>query len=126
MPTFDAMVKVEAHPAQRNNPTVKDVQWITDRKYLEEKQKAAGVNEIIMFGGDGSVSEGLQTNFCAFGKDGKLYTAPDELVLAGTVRKVVLQVCRDAGIPVVMQCPKINDLDSWESCFVCSTSRLVK
>ena len=28
------------------------------------------------------------------------------------------------GIPVRFECPKIGDLDKWDSCFVCSTSRL--
>mmetsp|Transcript_108110 Transcript_108110/g.207792 ORF Transcript_108110/g.207792 Transcript_108110/m.207792 type:complete len:375 (-) Transcript_108110:73-1197(-) len=126
MPSIDPMVDVEAHRATRNNPTIKDVQWVNDRQYLEELQKKAGVNEVVMFDADGSVSEGLQTNFFAVSADGVLLTAPDERVLAGTVRKVVLEVAKRNGIPVRMECPSINALSSWDSCFICSTSRLVK
>lgn len=126
MPTIDPMVDVEAHRASRSNPTIKDVQWVNDRQYLEALQKKAGVNEVVMFDADGSVSEGLQTNFFAVSADGVLLTAPDERVLAGTVRKVVLEVAKSNGIPVRMECPNINSLSSWESCFICSTSRLVK
>lgn len=126
MPCIDAMVDVEAHRASRKNPTIKDVQWVIDRQHLEELQRKAGVNEVLMFDGDGSVSEGLQTNFFAVSPDGALLTAPDERVLAGTVRKVVLKVAKENGIPVRMECPSIHDLASWESCFICSTSRLVK
>lgn len=126
LPTMAATVAVEAHEATRRNPTIKDVQWVSDRAQLEEIQKAAGVNEIVMFDATGQITEGLQTNFFALTKDGSLLTAPDEQVLSGTVRKVVLDVAKENGIEVRLKCPNINDLFDWESCFVCSTSRLVK
>lgn len=126
LPFVEPMVAVEAHEAERKNPTIKDVQWVSDRQYLEEMQKKAQVNEVVMFDADGRVTEGLQTNFFAVAADGTVLTAPDERVLAGTVRKVVLEVAEEHGIPVRFECPNINDLNSWESCFVCSTSRLVK
>jgi len=126
LPYVEPMVEVEAHRAERKNPTIKDVQWVSDRKHLEELQRNAGVNEVIMFDVDGQVTEGLQTNFFAIAPDGAVLTAPDERVLAGTVRKVVLEVAHEHGIPVRFECPNIHDLDTWESCFICSTSRLVK
>lgn len=126
LPAMEPMVAAEAHRATRNNPTIKDVQWITDRQRLEELQKVSGVNEIVMIDEDGALTEGLQSNFFAVTADGTLLTAPDERVLAGTVRKVALQVALAAGIPVRLECPKIEDASTWESCFVCSTSRLVK
>jgi branched-subunit amino acid aminotransferase/4-amino-4-deoxychorismate lyase len=126
MPSMEAMVDVQAHRADRSNPTIKDVQWVNDRQHLEEIQRAAGVNEVIMFDKDGCVTEGLQTNVFVFMADGSLMTAPDERVLAGTVRKVVLQVAERENIPVRYECPSIHGLADWESCFICSTSRMVK
>lgn len=126
LPVIASMVATEAHRADRKNPTIKDLQWVSDRSRLEEVQRAAGVNELIMFDAEGRVTEGLQTNFFAVDKDGALLTAPDERVLSGTVRKVVLQVAEQNGIPIRYDCPVIADLASWESCFICSTSRLVK
>lgn len=126
LPYVEPMVAVEAHRAERKNPTIKDVQWVSDRQQLEELQRRAQVNEVIMFDADGRVTEGLQTNFFAVAADGTVLTAPDERVLAGTVRKVVLEVAHQNGIPVRFECPNISDLSTWESCFVCSTSRLVK
>merc|ERR1719487_2377477 len=79
-----------------------------------------------MFDEDGFVTEGLQTNFFAVTADGSVVTAPNEKVLAGTVRKVVLEVTEKHGIPLRLDCPNINDFATWESCFICSTSRLVK
>merc|ERR1712232_587187 len=102
------------------------VQWVKDRQYLEEIQRKAGVNEVLMFDSEGLISEGLQTNFFAIAPDGTTFTAPDERVLAGTVRKVVLQVAQQHGIPVKLECPNIREAASWESCLIGSTSRLAK
>ncbi|CAJ1329282.1 unnamed protein product, partial [Effrenium voratum] len=126
LPFVEATVEVEAHRADRSNPTIKDVQWVNDRQQLEEIiQGNADINEVVMYDAHGCITEGLQTNFFA-SRAGTLFTAPDERVLSGTVRKVVLDVARENGIPVRFECPKIGDLDKWDSCFVCSTSRLVK
>ena len=102
---------------------MKDVQWVNDRQHLEEIQRQLGVNEVIMYDDSGSISEGLQTNFFAE-IDGVLLTAPDDSVLSGTVRKVVLEVAKANGIPVKLECPKMGDINRWGSCFICSTSRL--
>jgi branched-subunit amino acid aminotransferase/4-amino-4-deoxychorismate lyase len=126
LPRVAPMVDIQARPAKRNNPTIKDVQWILDRQHLEELQRQAQVNEIIMYDEKGCVTEGLQTNFFAVSADGTVLTAPDELVLAGTVRKVVLDVVRKHRIPHRLESPRISDASTWESCFICSTSRLVK
>lgn len=124
LPFLEATVAVEAHLAERLNPTVKDVQWVKDRQHLEEIQRQAGVNEVLMYDEAGCVTEGLQTNFFA-ALGGVLYTAPEDRVLPGTVRKVVIEVARSHGIEVKLECPNIADLNRWESCFICSTSRLV-
>lgn len=126
LPYVAPTVDILAHEAKRKNPTVKDVQWVKDRQHLEVLQRKAGVNELIMFDESGDVAEGLQTNFFAVRSDGVLLTAPDDMVLAGTVRKVVLDVARENNIKVLMEPPNIRSLDDWDSCFICSTSRLVK
>lgn len=102
---------------------MKDCQWVNDRQHLEEIQRQLGVNEVIMHDDSGRISEGLQTNFFAE-IDGVLLTAPDDCVLSGTVRKVVLEVSKANGIPVKLECPNMGDINRWGSCFICSTSRL--
>ena len=102
---------------------MKDAQWVNDRQHLEEIQRQLGVNEVIMHDDSGSISEGLQTNFFAE-IDGVLLTAPDDCVLSGTVRKVVLEVSKANGIPVKLECPNMGDINRWGSCFIFSTSRL--
>lgn len=126
MPSIAGMVDVQARMAKRNNPTIKDVQWVHDRQHLEQLQQKAGVNEIVMYDENGYITEGLQTNFFAVSSDGTVFTAPDSLVLAGTVRKVVIEVAQKQGISLRFESPNMKDSSSWESCFICSTSRLVK
>merc|ERR1712048_969745 len=75
LPFVDPMVGVEAHRAERKNPTIKDVKWVNDREHLEELQRRAGVNEVLMFDADGSITEGLQTNFFAVDHEGIVHTA---------------------------------------------------
>ena len=73
--------------------------------------------------GSGAVLEGTQTNFYAV-RGGVVYTA-EEGVLPGTVRSLVLDVCRDAGIDAVLEAPSVAELGEWEGAFITSTSRFV-
>jgi branched-subunit amino acid aminotransferase/4-amino-4-deoxychorismate lyase len=53
----------------------------------------------------------------------QVHTAGDE-VLKGTVRHIVLEVCRKESIPVTELPPRLEDVAKWEGCMVTSTSRL--
>jgi hypothetical protein len=53
-----------------------------------------------------------------------VYTAGDG-VLAGTVRRLVLEVCAAAGVPVVLRAPSLRSVPRWTGCLVSSTSRLL-
>lgn len=56
---------------------------------------------------------------------GCLVTAPDALVLRGTVLEQVLAVCARLQIPVRRECPTLESRPLWTAAFVMSTSRLV-
>lgn len=114
-------IKVQVKGAPRSNAAAKDSEWVRERQSLEDA-KPSDVNEIVLVSEDGSIYEGLSSNFFAV-KDGKLYTA-GEGILLGTVRHIVLQVCEQEGIPVELTPPKVQDASSWEGCMVTSTSRL--
>lgn len=76
-----------------------------------------------MVGADGSVLEGTQTNFYAV-LGGSLVTA-ERGILKGTVRAVVLDVCRTHNIPVRLEAPNMSSIHEWEGAFISSTSRLL-
>lgn len=121
-PRAQPPVRVVMRGSPRQNAAAKDSEWVRQRKALEAGLPA-DVNEAILVGKGGSLYEGLTSNFFAV-MDGTVYTA-GEGVLAGTVREVALAVARREGIPVVLEPPRLADLNRWEGCFITSTSRLL-
>ena len=113
-----------AFGAPRKNAAAKAVSWVRDREGLE-KRKPADANEVVLVDDEGRLLEGLSSNFYALYDDGTLHTAPEGMVLGGTVRKVVLEVCEREGIEVVLEPPSVNDADRFVAAFVSSTSRLL-
>jgi branched-subunit amino acid aminotransferase/4-amino-4-deoxychorismate lyase len=82
-------VAADIYTAERSNPSIKHTQWAVDRKPLEQKM-SADANEVIMQDSLGKLYEGLSSNFFVLdSRDGKIHTAPDTLVLAGTIRGIV-------------------------------------
>eukprot|EP00667_Euglena_gracilis_P013699 EG_transcript_14138 len=115
-------ILVDIRGAPRGNAKAKDTQWVKDRKALEATM-APDVNEILLLDEEGRVLEGTQTNFFAI-VGGVVYTAGDG-VLEGSIRKMVLEECAQAGIPLVLTPPNATEMDRWEEAFISSTSRLV-
>ncbi len=87
---------------------VPDIRWARcDIKSLallpnvlaSQQAKESGAEEAV-FVRDGVLTEGAHTNFGAV-FDGQLVTAPrSNYILAGITREVVLDLCRELGIPV--------------------------
>jgi len=70
---------------------------------------------------DGLITEGSHTNFCAI-RDGNLYTTPlSNNILPGITRKVVLNICREIGIPIFEISIKADELNSYSELFLTST-----
>ena len=116
-------VRLRISGAPRLAATAKDSTWVTARAALEARQ-GADTEEIILTS-EGSLFEGLQTNFFALNVDGILETAPDGTVLAGTVRGLVLAQAKIAGLDVIFRAPQVSQATNWRGAFICSTSRLV-
>jgi branched-subunit amino acid aminotransferase/4-amino-4-deoxychorismate lyase len=57
-------------------------------------------------------------------KDGVLYTA-GEGILLGSVREAVLRRAEELDIPIVLEPPHIDDVDTWDAAFISSTSRML-
>ena len=118
-------VRVEVRGAPRANAAAKDSSWVSERAPLEELMRGSAVgavNELLLADDDGALLEGSQTNFFAL-VDGAVHTAGDG-ILAGTVRRLLLEVCEREGIPVKLTPPKLADAQKWEGALISSTSRL--
>ena len=106
-------------PLRRGNPRAKDT------RFLAEASRAyaalpPGVNEGLMVAEDGSLLEGLSSNFFAV-LGGELRTE-DARVLAGVTRAVVLEVA-EGLMPVRLEAPRLAELHALRECFLTSVSR---
>lgn len=119
-------VRVEVRGAPRSNALAKDSAWVADRAPLEAlmgASTAGPLNELLLVSEAGELLEGSQTNFFAL-VDGCVVTA-GEGVLAGTVRRLLFEVCEREGIPVKLAPPNLADATQWEGALISSTSRLM-
>lgn len=118
------LVTAALRPAPRRaDPHVKDVKWNVARKVYEALQ-AKDEEEVIMYDEDGLVTEGLSSNVFVIAED-TVCTAPTDVVLAGTFRSLVLEVCAENHIPISLHCPQVSTIDRWQSVFITSTTRVV-
>ncbi|EER19303.1 conserved hypothetical protein [Perkinsus marinus ATCC 50983] len=103
---------------------VKDVSWTERRKAISDSMPP-GVEEMVMVGHDGRVTEGLSSNV-ALVVDGKVYTAGADKVLSGTIREILLEVCREHDIEVVYESVPVETARRADvELLIMSTSRLV-
>ena len=119
-------VRVEVRGAPRANALAKDSAWVADRAPLEDLMRASragALNELLLASESGELLEGSQTNFYAI-VDGAVVTA-GEGILAGTVRRLLLEVCEREGIPVILRPPKLEEMATWQGALISSTSRLM-
>eukprot|EP00301_Raphidiophrys_heterophryoidea_P002220 c11041_g1_i2.p1 GENE.c11041_g1_i2~~c11041_g1_i2.p1 ORF type:complete len:164 (-),score=44.43 c11041_g1_i2:75-566(-) len=106
----------------KSNPSLKTSHWVIQRQQIEAL-KPPGFNEVVMADHNGHILEGTQSNFFVVHR-GRIVTAGSG-ILDGTVRRIVLSVCTKHHVPVELECPCVNDLDSWDGAFLTSTSRLL-
>jgi thiol oxidase len=115
-------IRVEVRGSPRSNAQAKDSSWVAERGPLEALMRP-DFNELLLATEDGQILEGSQTNFFVL-MDGSLVTA-GEGVLAGTVRRLVLEVCEREGVPVTLRPPRQDECTRWSAAFISSTSRLL-
>ena len=124
-PAYEAYqkgVKAITYNFQRKNPKAK----LTNHIMVAEKirqELPKDIDEAIMVREDGSLLEGLSSNFFAV-LNGKIYTA-DEGILPGIIRCMALEQAKSFNIPVVLKSVSENQIQSFEEAFITSASRLV-
>jgi len=109
-----------------------------------EALKADDEEEVIMYDEDGMVTEGLSSNAfvlmgvivlsahlheilipCQLISQDTIFTAPTDVVLPGTFRSLVLDVCKENKIAVSAECPQVSLIDRWQSVFITSMSNML-
>lgn len=122
-------IAVECRIGQRSTPAVKDTSWYTERKSLENV-RSKNANETILvaeFDTDHPVLlEGLITNFFVVTRDLEVWTAGDQLVLSGSIKRLVLQACKDLGVTVVEKAVPLRSWSLYEAAFLTNARRLLQ
>ncbi|MCX7985961.1 MAG: aminotransferase class IV [Bacteroidales bacterium] len=113
-------VEVVSIRATRNEPTVKVYQKDL-RKLVEQYLMQSNAYEAVLVDTEGHITEGSRSNIF-FIKDNTIFTAPDEMVLAGITRKKVVEIIQLLGFTLIFQPVVYDQLSGYESVFLTGTS----
>jgi len=101
---------------------VKSISWLNNVWAVAEANNE-GFDEVVMLNERGEVAECTSANIFAV-KDGKILTPPlNSGCLEGITRGILLEVAPEAGLSVVEQTIRPEDLYSAEEVFISSTNR---
>lgn len=106
--------------AERSNPHAKSTDFISTADQTK-RLLPEGVNEGLMVAEDGTILEGLSSNFFAI--TGRTLRTEEDRALAGLTRALVLEVAAAAGLTVERRGVRHAELPNVEECFITSVSR---
>jgi len=114
-------VSTRRNRADAINPRVKSLNYLNNI-YAKMEANLAGVLEAIMLTNEGFVAEATGDNVFIV-KNGVLITPPVYMgILQGITRDVVMELARDAGIPVEETVFTLHDLYNADECFLTGTA----
>jgi branched-chain amino acid aminotransferase len=108
-------------PLRRDHPAAKDTRFITTASAAYQTLPP-GAHEGLMVAEDGSILEGLSSNFFAI-LDGVLYTE-DQRALHGITRSIVIELCQSL-VPVSLTAIRVTELPRVTESFLTSVSRAI-
>lgn len=117
---YEDGVAAEIYFGERFLPTAKTSNLLMSYIALEEA-KFKGAFESLLVNRNGVITEGTRSNFYAI-LDGKVYTAPDELVLGGITRISVIKAIEMLGLEIIYEPVRYDELKFYDSVFISSTS----
>ncbi len=101
---------------------VKSISWLNNVWAVAEANKD-GFDEVVMLNERGEVAECTSANIFAV-KEGKILTPPlNSGCLEGVTRGILMEIAPDAGLPVIEQALRPEDLFSADEVFISSTNR---
>jgi len=101
---------------------VKTISWLNNVWAVAEANKE-GYDEVVMLNERGEVAECTSANIFAV-KNAKILTPPlNSGCLEGVTRGILMEIAPEAGLPVVEQALRPEDLYSAEEVFISSTNR---
>ena len=104
------------------DPAIKSNNLLNNILAVREGQ-SRGATETILLNDGGEVAEGASSNVFVV-KGGRVSTPPLAAgILSGITRRLVLDLCRDAGIPAGEETLRVADLLAADEVFITSTTK---
>src|ERR1700682_1935668 len=101
---------------------VKSISWLPNVWAVAEAQKE-GFDEVVLLNERGEIAECTAANIFTV-KNGKVYTPPlNSGCLEGVTRGILFEIAPEAGVAVVEQALRPEDLYSADEVFISSTNR---
>jgi branched-chain amino acid aminotransferase len=101
---------------------VKSTSWLPNVWAVAEAQQE-GFDEVVLLNERGEIAECTAANIFAV-KNGKVYTPPlNSGCLEGVTRAILFEIAPEAGVAVVQQALRPEDLYSADEVFISSTNR---
>ncbi|MBN2747611.1 MAG: aminotransferase class IV [Bacteroidales bacterium] len=113
-------VKVVLQFDERKNQQIKQFQEDIKRNTAEILAKT-GAFETLLVNKEGLITEGSKSNVF-FIKEGKIYTSPEQVILAGITRKMVIKVLENMGLTIFFQTIDTKAITGFEAVFLSGTS----
>lgn len=122
----------DLHEYQRKLPLAKDIKWPIERKIIEKARKHKDLAESIMYLKDVSykgtmyknvLTEGLTSNIFIIDKDDYIVTCPNELVLPGSMSKIIKGLSTKYNLRWREDIIVIDELKSWKAVFLSSSCK---
>lgn len=117
---YNAGVDTFLYSATRENPNAKVIR----KNMRDEINRLIDIKncyEAILVNESNEVTEGSRSNLF-FIKNNEVYTAPAEDVLLGITRQRIISLCRRNNFPLIETKIEIEDLNSFNACFISGTS----
>lgn len=117
---YNQGIKVITYNGERLIPQSKSKDLLLN--FLAYKKATENdAHDALLINFKGKVLEGTRTNFFAV-KNNKLYTAPNNCVLEGIIRKIIIDLANKNDIEVIEEEISYDSLNDYDEFFISSTS----
>ncbi len=107
---------------RRGRPEIKESSWVVDRRPAEGGTPSN--YESVLVSPEGLLLEGVMSNFFVV-RDGEVLTAPENGVLPGVTRGIVLDLVRGLGLPCSEQPIHQSEIGSLQEAFFSTSVRSI-
>ncbi|MGV8086259.1 MAG: aminotransferase class IV [Candidatus Woesearchaeota archaeon] len=117
---YNQGIKVITYDGERLIPQSKSKDLLLNFLAYKKATKY-DAHDALLVDSKGKILEGTRTNFFAV-KNNKLYTAPNNRVLEGIIRKIIIELANSNNIEVIEEEVSYDSLNDYDEFFISSTS----